>query len=164
VPRTVKKSGSYKGIGTDSSGEKAVPILESGIGTRISAAADAIGSRKKAAEVGRVSTDSLQRYIRDENMPPFDVAARLCSAAGIRMEWLATGQGSKFAKDETHVAVSQPLRREDLILALQLAAETLGDRQLEPPKHAELVVLIYELLEEGLPEAKVRRFARAASN
>jgi hypothetical protein len=58
---------------------------------------------------------------------------------------------------------SQPLRRNDLIMALQLASEALGDKELPPAKHAELVTLIYELLEEGLPEAKVLRFARAAA-
>lgn len=55
---------------------------------------------------------------------------------------------------------SQPLRRDDLKMALQLAAEALGDKVLPPDKHAELVTLIYELLEDGLPEAKVLRFAR----
>lgn len=55
------------------------------------------------------------------------------------------------------------MRRDDLMMALQLAAEALGDKVLPPDKHAELVTLIYELLEEGLPEAKVLRFARHAS-
>lgn len=58
---------------------------------------------------------------------------------------------------------SQPLRRDDLMMALQLTAEALDGRVLPPEKHAELITLIYELLEEGLPEAKVLRFARAAS-
>jgi len=52
-----------------------------------------------------------------------------------------------------------------LTIALRLAAEALddGDLALPPPKHAELVGLVYELLEEGLPEAKVLKFARAAA-
>jgi len=81
------------------------------------------------------------------------------------MEWVANGAGAKLAKDETPTpTVSQSLRREDLSMALQLAAEALEDKYLPPPKHAELVTLIYELLEEGLPQAKVLRFARAASS
>lgn len=49
------------------------------------------------------------------------------------------------------------------MLSLQLASEALGEKTLPPAKHAELVGLIYELLEEGLPEATVLRFARAAA-
>lgn len=32
-------------------------------------------------------------------MPAFDVMARLCLAAGVRMEWLATGAGPMLASD-----------------------------------------------------------------
>ncbi|MCP1375350.1 helix-turn-helix domain-containing protein [Dyella lutea] len=64
---------------------------------------------------------------------------------------------------EPQERASQAVRREDLKIALQLASEALGNRELPPDKHAELVTLIYELLEEGLPEAKVLRFARAAA-
>lgn len=99
-------------------------------------------------------------------MPPFDVAVRLCDAAGVRLDWLATGQepmkpGGEHVLENSN---SQSLRRDDLKIAIQLAADALGDKSLPPPKHAELVALIYELLEEGLPEAKILRFARAASS
>lgn len=109
-----------------------------------------------------VSSAALQRYIAEQNMPPFDAVARLCLAAAVRMEWIATGEGEMRAEPAPH-GPSQPLRRDDLTMALQLASEALGDKELPPAKHAELVTLIYELLEEGLPEAKVLRFARAAA-
>lgn len=78
--------------------------------------------------------DSLQRYLRGENMPPFDVVARLCIAAGARMEWLATGEGPMLAKDLLQAAPvlgSQALRldRETLLRAekiLALALEMAG--------------------------------------
>lgn len=76
-----------------------------------------------------------------------------------RIEEASHLYGSETASDKA----SQPLRRNDLTMALQLASEALGDKELPPAKHAELVTLIYELLEEGLPEAKVLRFARAAA-
>lgn len=66
--------------------------------------------------------------------------------------------------DSASHRASQPLRRDDLKMALQLATEALDGKVLPPAKHAELVTLIYELLEEGLPEAKVLRFARAAAD
>lgn len=86
----------------------------------------------------------------------------------VREAWVRRDQAIKdwsagMAAGMASQQASQPLRRDDLKMALQLAAEALGDRFLPPEKHAELVTLIYELLEEGLPEAKVLRFARAAS-
>jgi len=124
---------------------------------------DVIGTRISAAAAAGISPAALQRYIREENTPPFDVAVRLCQAANARLEWLATGEG-QMSQGAVADTVSQALRRDDLKMAIQLAAEALGDKALPPPKHAELVTLIYELLEEGLPEAKILRFARAATS
>ena len=50
------------------------------------------------------------------------------------------------------------------MIALQLADEALQGKVLATEKRAELVSLIYEMLEEGLPDAKVLRFARAVGN
>lgn len=159
------KSASYDGIGTDAASSDSVPILREGIGTRISDLAKSIGGRDEASDVMQVSAPTLQRYVSNKNMPPFDVAARLCLAAKVPMEWLATGIGDMHNNpwEPATGGHSQPLRRDDLKMALQLATEALGDKVLPPDKHSELVTLIYELLEEGLPEAKVLRFARAAS-
>lgn len=61
-------------------------------------------------------------------------------------------------------SVSHAMSKERLTLALQLVEEALAERHgtLPPPKKAELALAIYELLEEGLQQAKVLRFARAA--
>jgi hypothetical protein len=61
-------------------------------------------------------------------------------------------------------ATSQPVKLPTLTLAVQLATEVLTEAglALPPPKFAELVTTLYELIEEGLPRAKVLRFARAA--
>ena len=71
----------------------AVSFLAPGMETRLSAALDRIGTRKKAAEVVRVSTDALQRWIRGENMPAFDAVVAICASAGVRLEWLAFDAG-----------------------------------------------------------------------
>ncbi|WP_291775206.1 helix-turn-helix transcriptional regulator [Luteibacter sp.] len=142
-----------------------VPIRLMGIGTRIATLADAVGTRKTAAACMGVSADSLQRYIREENMPPFDVAVRLCVAAKARLDWLATGEGDVFV-DQVPLGGfpdSQVLRHDELRMALELAGETLAGRVLPPEKHAQLVMLIYELLQEGLPEAKILHFAHRAA-
>lgn len=162
MARNSDKSSSYSKSDAAEAASDAGPILGSGIGRRISEAASALGTRKSAHAVMQVSSAALQRYIAEENMPPFDAVARLCLAAGVRLEWLATGEGDMRSQAAPGGA-SQPLRRDDLTMALQLASEALGEKELPPAKHAELVTLIYELLEEGLPEAKVLRFARAAA-
>lgn len=145
--------------------EGAVPIRLAGIGKRIATLADAVGTRRTAASCMGVSADSLQRYIREENMPPFDVAVRLCVAADARLDWLATGTGDVFNNQVPLGGVpdSQPLRHDDLKIALELAGEALGGRVLPAEKHAQLVLLIYELLQEGLPEAKILHFAHRAA-
>lgn len=116
-----------------------------------------------------MSTDQLARYEKG-GTPSFAPLAKLAIVKGVRLEWLATGIGDMYApswatnEDPAQTApgsASQPVRHEILIIALQLAAETLGEKELPVAKHAELVALIYELLDEGLPQAKVLRFARA---
>ncbi|WP_446808000.1 LexA family transcriptional regulator [Methylomonas sp. 2BW1-5-20] len=70
-----------------------VPSSMPKLGTRISVVCEAIGDRKTAASVAGVSTDSLQRYIRDEVQAPFVVLARLCAVSGHSLDWLATDEG-----------------------------------------------------------------------
>lgn len=69
------------------------PIPAEGIGRRIAALVEAVGTRKYAAELMGVSTDALQRYLRDENKPTFEAVGRLCRAANVSMEWVIEGKG-----------------------------------------------------------------------
>lgn len=64
-----------------------------GIGSRIKFASDRIGARKSAAAAAGVSDDMLYRYIRERGAPSFAAMAGLAAAAGVRLEWLATGEG-----------------------------------------------------------------------
>jgi hypothetical protein len=76
-----------------------LPRVAEGLGRRIGAVADLIGSRKAAAAAAGITVGSLQRYIAGINVPGFDVCARLCAAARVRMEWLAFDEGPQFATD-----------------------------------------------------------------
>lgn len=191
--------------GTERAGSKLVPSTAGQLGTRISEVSDLIGSRKKAADVMGVSLAALQRYVRGENMPPLETAAKLCFAADVRIEWLVTGeppmsaQGMTQPQRDTELIAagdpdnpdviaaqarrsqgikeftamqlrepnpppfgdSQPLRRDDMKIAIELAQEALAGRTLPAEKYAELVMLVYELLGEGLPRAKALHFAQA---
>ncbi len=140
------------------------PTYREELGRRLSAVLDRLPSRQKAAETAGRSTDMLNKYERGVAEAPFMAMANLCLAAGVRMEWLATGLGDvERAAQTAPDQASQPLRREDLMMAMQLASEALGNKVLSPPDHAELVSLLYELLVEGLPQATVLRYAKRAA-
>lgn len=69
----------------------------------------------------------------------------------------------RVAQDASFYA-SHPVQSEHLTIALQLVTEELAKRDhvLPPNKQAEAAKLAYDLLEEGMPRAKVLRFVQAA--
>lgn len=58
---------------------------------------------------------------------------------------------------------SQDLQQDTLTLAFQLVEEALQGKSQPPEKRAEMTQICYELLEEGLPRAKVLRLVRATA-
>lgn len=85
-----------------------VPILAGGIGTRIGVAAQRLGSRSSAYEVMGISSATLQRYIAEETAPAFEAVARLCLAAGVRMEWIATALAPIDAEQPATLRLAEP--------------------------------------------------------
>lgn len=134
-----------------------VPILEPGIGTRIGQLADHLGSRRKAAELLGVSADSLQRYIREEHMPPLEVALRLCVLAGESFEWLC------YAGKRKPPAPPPPLN----MVALEAAVKCVLEIELEnniyyPPDHkAKLIAAIYDYFIDDTEEPTEQSAERA---
>lgn len=118
-----EKSSTYSVIGTDTPSSNSVPILAPGIGTRISEAAQMLGSRRNAASVMGISSAALQRYVSEDNMPPFDAIARLCAAAKVRMEWVAFDL--------------KPIVKQSMRLR---GSETLPESQSQPMGHAQAKV------------------------
>lgn len=148
-----KKSGSYGESDVEKSNQTGRPIPTSGIGQRIGEVAALLGTRTSAYQVMGVSSAALQRYIKEENVPPFDAVARLCVAAGVSLDWLATGEGPMKGSEAAPQLGSQVARLD--FGTLRAAVEVL-DRVLEDVDattdaagRAELVVAIYELLEQG---------------
>jgi hypothetical protein len=66
------------------------------------------------------------------------------------------------AEETATQSQSQTVSHEVLSIAIQLVEEALEGKALETAKRAELVALVYEGLVDGMPEAKVLRWARAA--
>jgi len=136
------------------------PLIPSeGFESRISAAIDTVGTRKKAANLLGISVDSLSRYTRGDNTPPFDVMARLCRAANLSLDWLATGQESHRPASPGR---SGHLNPEHMTLAIQTVEDVLAIHKttLQAAPKAEAVSLIYELLAGGLAETEVAAVAK----
>lgn len=161
VRKLTEKSGSYAAIGTGGGPSEPRSDLAPGIGTRISAAADTLKSRKRAAEVMEVSTDSLQRYIREEVQAPFAAVARLALATNYSLEWLATGLEAFRAPPDD--AASQELSEAHLTIALELTDRAIGTGWLPRPLYAKLLRLIYDGIRRGLPMAEVADIAAASA-
>lgn len=128
------------------------PIPAPGIGRRIAEIAELVGSRVAAYTAMGVSSSALQRYINEENVAPFEALARLCIAAGARMEWLATGEGAIRASETAPLRASQSARLEPETIrsALKLLtwAFELQGAAYDPVRDPDLLVETYTFLIE----------------
>lgn len=131
------------------------------VGRRLETVLDRLGGRQKASSIAGRSTDQLWKYTRGKSEPPFLPLARLCAAALVRLEWLATGEGDMLMPAD---AGAPALKSAELTAAIELAAQVLQNRTLPAGKYAELVSLIYEGRAGGLPETQILRFARLAAS
>lgn len=123
---------------------------------------------ERAAELG-VHKNTYARWERDEAEIGAEALTRIVGE-GWNVNWLLTGEGPELleslavAEDGAGYA-SHAVQLDRLTLALQLVAEALdeADRELPPDKHAKVVLLACDLLEEGMPRAKVLHFVLAAA-
>lgn len=124
------------------------------------------------ADLARASSSTTATISnwRNGNVDPEHVKAaqlfRIADALQVDGRWLLLGEVAPFRVNESGAdyGASHPVKSEVLRIALQLVREVLdvANRTLPPPKEAEAVQLAYDLLDEGLPQAKVLRFVRAA--
>lgn len=124
-----------------------VPVLCPGIGTRIKLAAGRIGSRKSAAYAAGVSEDMLYRYIREKRAPSFGAMAGLTAAAGVSMEWLATGEGQPDQGAEAPTRLGRPDVDLDSLEEVTVKVLALLDKRrpdLSAKARGRIVRLVYE--------------------
>lgn len=88
---------------------------------------------------------------------------RIADSVEMEARYLLLDEVSAGAENFSRGA-SQPLQHDHLTMAVQLVSEVLtkSGLLLPPPKQAEAILLAYDLLEEGMPGAKVLRFVRSA--
>lgn len=104
----------------DGSGQKPA----NGIAERLQLLAERFPSRRKLAQASGISPSTLRPYFKDGGVP-LDNAVALAKAAGVRLEWLATGEGPMHATDPpTAFATGADVRRE---LARLLAQQGFAD-------------------------------------
>jgi transcriptional regulator with XRE-family HTH domain len=118
------------------------------------------------AQIVGTTEATVSNWLNDKVQPDHVkaiVLLKIAEALSVSPGWLLTGKGARSSSSEA--GLSHPLKLEVLTVALELADQSLRERGLElpPPKRAELTALLYELLDEGMPQAKVLRFARAAN-
>jgi transcriptional regulator with XRE-family HTH domain len=124
-------------------------------------------SAADVARAARTTEATVSNWIKDNVQTQHVKAIHLFSiadAVGMSARELLTG-GTDFrvAEDAAQYS-SQPVQREVYKIAVQLVSEALEEkkRKLPPPKLAETVDIAYDMLTEGLPQAKVLRFVLAA--
>jgi len=87
--------------------------------------------------------------------------ARLCAAANLSLDWLATGQDSRISAQPNQPGQLNPAH---MTLAIQSVEDALTacKTMLQAAPKAEAISLIYELLESGVAETDVPTVARRA--
>jgi len=151
-----------------------VPILAPGIGTRISEASKKVGTRINAAKAAGVSTDTLQRYIsEDVKNPSFEPLVGLARAAGVSLEWLATGEeslrNSVHESSASHSVSANEFDKilekvENAVFIIESALEKRG-ASMSPEKKGKLTAMcvdyLYDLPEDEKPDtAKILRLVK----
>ena len=133
------------------------------IGQRLIQARGDVPQTDFAAQLG-IPKSTYVRYERGEREPDLRTCLAL-HAAGWNLNWLITGEGPERLEDLGGAAPSHPVSQRSLTIALQQVEEVVAEHQLPmpPARKADLTLAVAELIEEGMPEAKVLRFVRAAA-
>ena len=113
---------------------------------RIEAVCNLLGSRVSAAAVAEVSTDQLARYIKGESQPAFATMGRMAAAAGVRLDWIWSGQGP-MREEGAQASASAGLDLAELAGAIETVEEGLAaaGKAATAAKKAELVAAVYDL-------------------
>lgn len=69
----------------------AVPGFRAEVGTRLRELENRFKNRAAAAEAAGVAKSTLQNWIEGKSDPSFEGLVKLANAAGVSVEWLATG-------------------------------------------------------------------------
>jgi DNA-binding transcriptional regulator YdaS (Cro superfamily) len=133
---------------------------------RMKVLVDHFGSIAKIAQLCGFSESTVKKWVDGVSDPSRGRCVHLARDTGVSLLWIATGEEPMWDQDRMKMAIqsqSQPMSAEALKITFQLVEEAAEGKVLSPEQRAELAALVYEGLVDGLPEAKILRWARAAA-
>lgn len=127
------------------------------------------GGAVKAAELCGVSRNTFYLWGKGETRMPLEAALKLAEAAGVTLDWVATGWDRRPGLPETSNVAPPPLHPDLLQASIKLVEEWLEEnrRTMAPDRKADVVSKIYQLLVEdaaagatSVDQTKIRQFLR----
>jgi transcriptional regulator with XRE-family HTH domain len=120
------------------------------------------GLAREASTTEATISNWLNNNVRVDHVKAIQLF-KIADAAGVDARYLLLDDARQEA-NPADAGPSHPLLQDHLTMAIQLVSEALAKPglTLPPAKQAEAIHLAYDLLEEGMPGAKVLRFVRAA--
>lgn len=130
----------------------------------------AIGDEAKLSFARRadVAESVLRKYLNGA-MPSTDRLVRLADAAGVSIEWLATGKGPRKRPITVEVPpgsaaklYTQPMKQALLDIVIKAVSEAVADRPVTPAAFMELVAVAYPLAQSGITHEQLVQVTKAA--
>lgn len=138
-----------------------VDNLKMSVGTRIKQARGVLGlTQKDLCEATGMPLPSLKNYEASQRIPGGDAIAALMHA-GINANWLLTGEGPMLMADLAGVLDRERMRISLKAIEMGLKAT---ERVMAPAAKAELLLAVYDLLEDSsVTEEKVMNIVKLAA-
>lgn len=127
------------------------------------------GGFERARELCGVSASTPYQWRKSEGKMPLNAALKLAEAAGVTLDWVATGWDRRPGLPAPSNVAPPPLRSDLLQAAIKLVEEWLDEnrRTMAPDRKSEIISKIYELLIEdaaagavSIDQTKMRQFLR----
>lgn len=134
--------------------ERPIQSAESDIGSRIASLIPEGESQNAFARRCGIGDTTLRKYLAGAQ-PSSDRLVAMADAAGVSIEWLASGRGSRKRIGDLAAQGSPLSDRARLAIAVRAVEEGLAavGKKMLPAKKAELICAAYDLLAEGSPQA-----------
>lgn len=138
-------------------GVRPIHGVESDIGSRIASLIPEGESQNAFARRCGIGETTLRKYL-DGAQPSTDRLVAMADMAGVSIEWLAAGRGSRSRlgdRGADGAPLSDRARLATAVRAVEEGLDAIGKKML-PAKKAELICAAYDLLAEGSPQASAQ--------
>lgn len=134
-----------------------------GFARRMEDVAKLVGNATLLAQKTAISRRAIGLYMSGEADPTLKKLVAIARAAGVCLEWLATGNGPKFHNQDgpaSQCDSSVDTKRLKAVLSAVKEAITDGGYKVSPSQEAEIISGIYELIksEDQIPKTAIIHF------